>query len=479
MNSPGFLPNQVKVGQTGMPLKDFREEHDSLGPVAVPTTAWHGAQTQRAAEHFTIGGGRLPDDFIASIARIKKHAASVNMELGLISADDAAAIGSAAEAVIAGELSDAFILDIFQSGSGTNTHMNVNEVIATRANEMLTGEKHTRSPVHPNDHVNRCQSSNDVFPSAIRITASLRIVSRLLPSLDDLRQSLLWKASEFSSIQKIGRTHLQDAVVMTLGDEFSGYARQAELSIKRLEGIQKRLLELPLGGTAVGNGVNAHADFAPRVIERLAEDTGLAFREAADHFEAQACRDTEVETMGVMKTIAVSLSKIANDIRWLASGPRCGIGEINLPPVVPGSSIMPGKVNPVICEAVIQAAAQVAGNDAAVTHGGAGGYFEINLMQPLIAANLLSSIGYLSESASLLSRRCVQGITANRKTCIGNVEKSLALATGLVPHIGYDRAAGIAHKAYELDISIEEAALREKVMDPEALKKALYGNKSG
>lgn len=459
-----------------MAYKDFREENDSLGPVAVPADAWHGAQTQRSAEHFTIGGGRFPDDFIASIARIKKHAAAVNGDLGLIAADAADAIGKAAEAVIAGELSDAFILDIFQSGSGTNTHMNVNEVIATRANEILTGEKHTRSPVHPNDHVNRCQSSNDVFPSAIRITASLRIVNRLVPSLEDLRQALFRKASEFSRIRKIGRTHLQDAVIMSLGDEFSGYARQVELSVKRLEGIQHRLLELPLGGTAVGNGVGAHPDFAPRVIARLAEETGLAFREAADHFEAQACRDTEVEAMGVMKTLAVSVSKIANDIRWLASGPRCGIGEINLPPVVPGSSIMPGKVNPVICEAVIQAAAQVAGNDAAVTHGGTGGYFEINLMQPLIAANLLSSIGYLSESTSLLSEKCVRGITANEKTCTGNVKRSLALATGLVPHIGYDRAAGIAHKAYELDISIEEAALREKIMDPEALKKALYGD---
>ena len=459
-----------------MAFIDFREEHDSLGPVAVPADAWHGAQTQRSAEHFTIGGGRFPDDFIASIARIKKHAAAVNGDLGLIAADAADAIGKAAEAVIAGELSDAFILDIFQSGSGTNTHMNVNEVIATRANEILTGEKHTRSPVHPNDHVNRCQSSNDVFPSAIRITASMRIVNRLEPSLEDLRQALFRKASEFSRIRKIGRTHLQDAVIMSLGDEFSGYARQVELSVNRLEGIQQRLLELPLGGTAVGNGVGAHPDFAPRVIARLAEETGLAFREAADHFEAQACRDTEVEAMGIMKTIAVSVSKIANDIRWLASGPRCGIGEINLPPVVPGSSIMPGKVNPVICEAVIQAAAQVAGNDAAVTHGGTGGYFEINLMQPLIAANLLSSIGYLSESTSLLSEKCVRGITANEKTCTGNVKRSLALATGLVSHIGYDRAAGIAHKAYELDISIEEAALREKIMDPEALKKALYGD---
>ncbi len=459
-----------------MTFMDFREEHDSLGSVAVPADAWHGAQTQRSAEHFIIGGGRFPDDFIASIARIKKHAAAVNGEFGLISADAADAIGKAAEAVIAGELSDAFILDIFQSGSGTNTHMNVNEVIATRANEMLTGEKHTRSPVHPNDHVNRCQSSNDVFPSAIRITASLRIVNRLVPSLEDLRQALFRKASEFSRIRKIGRTHLQDAVIMTLGDEFSGYARQVELSMNRLEGIQQRLLELPLGGTAVGNGVGAHADFAPRVIAKLSKETGIAFREAADHFEAQACRDTEVEAMGIMKTIAVSVSKIANDIRWLASGPRCGIGEINLPPVVPGSSIMPGKVNPVICEAVIQAAAQVAGNDAAVTHGGTGGYFEINLMQPLIAANLLSSIGYLSESTSLLSEKCVRGITANEKTCTGNVKRSLALATGLVPHIGYDRAAGIAHKAYELDISIEEAALREKIMDPEALKKALYGD---
>ncbi len=459
-----------------MSIKGFREEHDSMGPVAVPADCFHGAQTQRAAEHFSIGGGRFPADFIAAIARIKKHAAAVNEDLGLIAADTAGAIGRAAEEVIAGQLADAFILDIFQSGSGTNTHMNVNEVIATRANEILTGEKHTRWPVHPNDHVNRCQSSNDVFPSAIRITASMRIANGLLPSLEALREALVRKTSEFSRIRKIGRTHLQDAVIMTLGDEFSGYARQAELSVKRLEGIQQRLLELPLGGTAVGNGVGAHADFAPQVIARLSEETGLAFYEAADHFEAQACRDTEVEAMGTMKTIAVSLSKIANDIRWLASGPRCGIGEINLPPVVPGSSIMPGKVNPVICEAVMQAAAQVAGNDAAVAHAGTGGYFEINLMQPLIAANLLSAIGYLSQSASLLSEKCIEGITANEKICTGNVEKSLALATGLVPHIGYDRAAGIARRAYELDITVEEAARRENILDPAALKTALYGD---
>ncbi len=452
-----------------------REESDSLGTIKVPADAYYGAQTQRALDHFTFSGTRFPSFFIANIALIKKHAATVNNALGLIDAKKAEAIYNAACMVMDGCFDDSFLLDVYQSGSGTNTNMNVNEVIATRANELLTGKRRTKSPVHPNDHVNLGQSSNDVFPTAIRITASMLIANRLLPGLQSLHEALDKKARAFSHIKKIGRTHLQDAVVMTLGDEFSGYARQAQMAVQRLEPVRQRLLALPLGGTAVGSGINAHKRFAPRVIAGISEETGTAFYEAENHFEAQACMDTEVETMGVLKAIAVSISKIANDIRWLASGPRCGIGEIQLPAIAPGSSIMPGKVNPIICESAIQCAAQVMGNDAAVAHGGVGGFFEINLMQPLIAHNLFSSIILLSGSASMLAEKCVAGIVANEAKCEENIRKSLSIITGLVPHIGYDRAAEIAKKAYASGIDIEEAAMREKVMPAGLLKKALYG----
>lgn len=456
----------------------FREESDSLGSTKVPGDAYHGAQTQRARELFTISRNRLPQVFIGNIARIKKHAASVNHQLDLLDLEMARAIRNAADEVMAGHHEAAFVVDVYQSGSGTTTNMNVNEVVATRANEMLTGKRRTRSPVHPNDHVNCCQSSNDVFPSAIRITAAMEIAGQLVPALESLREALEKKARDFAHIPKVGRTHLQDAVVMTLGDAFSGYAAQAERAVGRLEGVRQRLLSLPLGGTAVGTGINAHPDFAAGVIAAIAGETGFAFSEAENHFEAQACMDTEVEVMGVFKAIAVGIGKIANDIRWLASGPRCGIGEIRLPAVIPGSSIMPGKVNPVVSEAVIQAATQVVGYDAAVAHAGAGGYFEINLMQPLIAHNLLDSIGLLSGGASLFAEKCVAGITADEEKCRANVRRNLAVVTGLVPHIGYDRAARIAEKAHEKDISIEEAAAGETGLSPDELKKALYGKYS-
>lgn len=453
----------------------YREESDSLGKINVPADAYHGAQTQRALDHFNITRTRFSPVFIGHIALIKKHAARVNRELGLIDAEKAAAIEKAAGEVIEGRFDDSFLLDVYQSGSGTNTNMNVNEVVATRANEIMTGNRRTLSPVHPNDHVNRCQSSNDVFPSAIRITALAMINSSLLPGLRDLQGALEDKARAFSHIKKIGRTHLQDAVVMTLGEEFSGYARQAELAIKRLEPAQEGMLALPLGGTAVGTGINAHADFAAQVIDAIAAHTGVDFFEADNHFEAQACMDAEVALMGALTATAVGITRIANDIRWLASGPRCGIGEINLPPIAPGSSIMPGKVNPIICEAAIQSAAQVMGYDAAVSHGGTGGVFEINLMQPMIAHNLFSAIELLSGSASLLAGKCISGITANEARCDEYVKKSLAIVTGLVPYIGYDRAAEIAKMAYESDISIEAAAIRENVLPEDVLMKALYG----
>jgi fumarate hydratase class II len=357
--------------------------------------------------------------------------------------------------------------------------MNMNEVLATRSNEILTGQKATQSPVHPNDHVNRGQSSNDVIPSALHVAAARSLESHLRPSLQNLHANLEAKATEFAHIKKMGRTHLQDAVPMTLGQEFSGYARQVELGIERLEAVRKRLSELALGGTAVGSGLNAHPEFAARVIEKLSHQTGLTFTEAQNHFEAQAARDAAVETSGALKTVAVSLLKIANDIRWLASGPRCGLGEINIPSLQPGSSIMPGKVNPVIPEVVLQVAAQVMGNDTAITIGGQSGSFELNVAIPLIAHNLLQSIRLLSSGVDVFSEKCIKGVTANADTCAANVEKSLALVTGLVPYIGYDRAAAIAKIAYESGQTVRQVAKREKVLSEDQISQILDSDESG
>ena len=383
----------------GRQRMNFREEKDSMGTVRVPESAYFGPQTQRASDNFPISGLRFPVIFIHSLALIKKCAARVNHGLGLIEKTPADAIISAAREVMEGHFDRQFVVDVFQTGSGTSTNMNMNEVIATRANELLTGEKNGKSPVHPNDHVNMGQSSNDVIPSTIHIAAVRSIHGDLIPSLSLLHTELSRKAVEFREVIKIGRTHLQDAVSMRLGQEFSGYARQVELGIQRIEATEIRLSELALGGTAVGSGLNAHPEFATRVIGLLSDSTGRAFREAENHFEAQAAQDAAVEVSGAMKTVAVGLSKIANDIRWLASGPRCGIGEITIPALQPGSSIMPGKVNPVIAEAVIQTAAQVIGNDTTITIGGQGGIFELNLMLPVIAYNLLQSIQLLSNAA--------------------------------------------------------------------------------
>ena len=355
----------------------FREEQDTMGVVRVPEAAYYGAQTQRAADNFRISGIPFPQGFIRSLALIKQCAARVNRDLGLLDATLADAIIEAGREVMDGHHKDQFVVDIFQTGSGTSTNMNMNEVLATRANEMISGQKNGRHPVHPNDHVNMGQSSNDVIPTTIHVSALSAIRQRLMPSLEGLRKALANQAGAFAKVNKIGRTHLQDAVPMTLGQEFSGYARQIELAISRLKSCQERLAELALGGTAVGTGVNTHPDFAARTIELISEHAGIAFSEAQNHFEAQAARDSSVEVSGVLKTIAVGLIKIANDIRWLASGPRCGIGEIEIPSLQPGSSIMPGKVNPVIPEAVVQVAAQVIGNDATITLAGQSGNFEL------------------------------------------------------------------------------------------------------
>jgi fumarate hydratase class II len=379
---------------------------------------------------------------------IKRCAAHVNQQLGMLKPDLAAAIEQAATEALDGGMDDQFVVSVFQTGSGTSSNMNVNEVLASRANEILTGDRGRNSPVHPNDHVNLCQSSNDVIPTAIHVAALTELSGRLTPALEGLHQALAAKAAAFSDIAKIGRTHLQDAVPMTLGQEFSGYARQIELSCRRVEKLSDGLCELALGGTAVGTGINAHPDFAARTIAAIAEQTGIAFVEASNHFAAQAAQDAAVEASGTLKGVAVSLGKIANDLRWLASGPRCGLGEINLPALQPGSSIMPGKVNPVIPEAVLQVTAQVIGNDATVTLGGQGGIFELNVMLPVMAHNLMQSIDLLSSASLVFAEKCVAGITANRETCGGYIEKSLALVTGLVPRIGYDKAAAIAKKAY-------------------------------
>ncbi|MFH1153400.1 MAG: class II fumarate hydratase [Pseudomonadota bacterium] len=451
----------------------FRTETDTMGEVRVPASAYYGAQTQRAVDNFPISRLRFPASFIHSLALVKHCAALVNKRLGTLTPEIADAIAQAASEVMAGKMADQFVVDVFQTGSGTSKNMNMNEVLASRANEILTGKRHGKKPVHPNDHVNTGQSSNDVIPSVLHITAMVLIRTRLIPGLDNLEKTLSGKAGEFRDVTKIGRTHLQDAVPMTLGQEFSGYARQIRLGIERLQSIEPRLCELALGGTAVGNGLNANPEFASRVIRAVSEKTGIGFTEAENHFEAQAAQDAAVETSGALKTLAVSLIKIANDIRWLASGPRCGLGEVTIPSLQPGSSIMPGKVNPVIPEAVIQVAAQVIGNDAAITLGGLSGNFELNVMLPVIIHNLLESITLLSSAASVFAEKCITGITANQEKCKGNIQQSLALATNLIPNIGYDRAAAVAKQAYATGKTIKEVALEENLLPREILDKIL------
>ncbi len=447
----------------------YREEKDTMGVVRVPAEAYYGAQTRRAVENLPIGDLRMPPAFIRALASIKRCAAEVNRELGLLEPRIADAVAAAAREVLEGRFDDQFVVGVFQTGSGTSSNMNVNEVIASRANELLTGKKGGKSPVHPNDHVNLGQSSNDAVPSAIHIAALTAIRGRLIPALQRLHRALAAKADEFADVRKIGRTHLQDAVPMTLGQEFSGYARQVELAVERLLAVEPRLSELALGGTAVGTGVNAHPDFAAETVALISRETGIGFRRAANPFEAQAARDAAVEASSALKTIAVSLTKIANDLRWLASGPRCGLGEIVLPGLQPGSSIMPGKVNPVVPEAVLQVAAQVIGNDATITIAGQSGSFELNVMMPVIAYNLLQSIDLLASAAAVLAEKCVEGIRADRAACAAFIERSLALVTPLVPRIGYDRAAAVAQKAHASGRTVREVLIEEKILPEEEI----------
>ncbi|WP_169948678.1 aspartate ammonia-lyase [Microbispora sp. H11081] len=436
-------------------MDEFRIEHDSMGEVRVPARAKWRAQTQRAVENFPVSGRGLEPAHIAALARIKAACAKVNAEYGVLDKDLAQAIQEAAGEVAEGRWDDQFPVDVFQTGSGTSSNMNMNEVVATLAQERLG------RPVHPNDHVNAAQSSNDVFPSSIHVAATYAVVHELTPALEHLATALEEKATEFADVVKSGRTHLMDATPVTLGQEFGGYSTQIELGIERIQAALPRLAELPLGGTAVGTGVNVPGPgWAQAVIAELSRTTGLPFTEARDHFEAQGARDGLVELSGMLKVIAVSLNKIANDLRWMGSGPRAGLGEINLPDLQPGSSIMPGKVNPVIPEAVTMVAAQVVGNDAAVTMGGASGSFELNVMLPVMARNVLESIRLLAGVSRLLADRCVSGITANVDRLREYAESSPSIVTPLNRYVGYEEAAKIAKQALK-----ERKTIREVVIE--------------
>jgi fumarate hydratase class II len=440
----------------------MRIEKDTMGEMTVPADAYYGAQTARAVENFPISPLRMPPRFIRSMARVKKCAAKVNGSLGLI--DDTAMkfIVQAADEIIAGGLADQFVVDVFQTGSGTSSNMNVNEVLASRANELATGKRGGKSPVHPNDHVNRGQSSNDVVPTAIHVAAVEAIDVTLIPALRHLHEALAAKACEFDDVIKIGRTHLQDAVPIRLGQEFQAWAAQVSDGIERLQSVRPRLAQLAIGGTAIGTGLNTHVEFADRMVAALSQEVGVVFFKADSHFEALASRDAAVEASGALKTVAVSLGKIANDIRWLSSGPRCGLGEISIPSTQPGSSIMPAKVNPVICESVLQVVARVIGNDASITTGGlVGGTFELNVMKPVIAYCLLESIEILASVSRTLADKCVIGIEANRKRCEELIEYSLAMCTALTPAIGYDKAASVAKLAFESGRTVRQVAIAE------------------
>ncbi|QVQ51448.1 class II fumarate hydratase [Spiractinospora alimapuensis] len=434
-------------------MSEFRIEHDSMGEVKVPADAKWRAQTQRAVENFPISGQGLEGAHIQALGEIKAAAAVVNADLGVLKPKLAEAIRAAAKEVAAGTFNDQFPIDVFQTGSGTSSNMNTNEVIATVATERL-GE-----PVHPNDHVNASQSSNDVFPSSIHIAATSAVMNDLIPALRHFEGELNRKAVEFASVVKSGRTHLMDATPVTLGQEFAGYAAQVAYGVERLEAVLPRVAELPLGGTAVGTGINTPEGFAPRVIAEVASATGLPLSEARDHFEAQGARDALVELSGQLRTIAVGFAKIANDLRWMGSGPRTGLTELYLPDLQPGSSIMPGKVNPVLPEAMLQVVSQVVGNDAAVAFGGASGNFELNVQLPVIARNLLESIRLLSNISRVFADRCVVGIVANEERCREYAESSPSIVTPLNRYIGYEEAAKVAKRALAERKTIRQVVL--------------------
>ncbi len=446
---------------------NVRIETDSMGEIEVPANRYYGAQTARSLIHFDIGEETMSRSIIRGMGILKKASAVVNAELGLLPQDIKDLIGKAADEVIDGKLDEHFPLHVWQTGSGTQSNMNTNEVIANRAIEMAGGEMGSKNPVHPNDHVNLGQSSNDTFPTAMHIAAVEENLHRLIPAIIKLRDSFKKKSQEFKDIIKIGRTHLMDATPLTLGQEFSGYTTQLDYALDRINGCLPRLCQIALGGTAVGTGLNTHRDFAVKVAKEIAAITSLPFVTAPNKFESLAAHDAIVEASGVLKTIACSLMKIANDIRWLGSGPRCGVGELILPANEPGSSIMPGKVNPTQSEAMTMVAAQVIGNDTAVSVGGASGNFELNVFKPMMIYNLLQSIRLLSDSCRSFNDHCVEGIQPNRRQIEAHLRNSLMLVTALNPHIGYDNAAKVAKKAYQDNSTLKKAAVALKLMTAE------------
>ena len=452
---------------------DHRIEKDSMGEMHIPSDCLYGAQTERARRNFPISNLRFGRGFIEALGAIKLAASRVNQELGLLDAEIGVAIERAAEEAMIGDLDEHFVLDIFQTGSGTSTNMNANEVISNRAIQLMGGDIGSRSPVHPNDHVNMGQSSNDVIPTTLHVSALVAIERELLPALHVLHDALMAKAEEFDDVIKAARTHLQDATPLRLGQEFGGYASQVANGIRRVESTRVSLCELAIGGTAVGTGINTHAEFGSRVTGVLSDIFDLHFKQAPNHFEAQGARDAVVEASGTLRTVAVSLMKIANDIRWLSSGPRTGLGEITLPAVQPGSSIMPGKVNPVMAESLCQVCAQVIGNDGAIVIGGQSGSLELNVMIPVMAHNLLESIQILSTICIEFTERCVHGIMADEEQCRRNAELTPALATALAPVIGYDKASELAKRSLNENRTLRELVTEEDLVDADEIDRIL------
>jgi len=451
----------------------FRIERDSMGEMNVPKNAYYGAQTQRAVENFPISGWRFPRNFIYSIALIKRAAAQTNEALKILDGPHSQAIQQAAQEVMEGRFDNEFVVDIFQTGSGTSTNMNANEVIANRANELKGKPRGSNAPVHPNDHVNRGQSSNDVIPSTIHISGRIGLERDLIPQVERLKEVLSEKGRAFHNVLKIGRTHLQDATPIRLGQEFSGYSYQVERCLSFLKEASSVLSELALGGTAVGTGINTHPEFSRRTIAIISRETDIDFKETPNHFAAQGGQESVVRAGSALKTLSVALMKIAHDLRLMGSGPRCGIGELHIPEVQPGSSIMPGKVNPVIAESVAQVAVHVMGLELTLTLGGQWGHFELNTMLPIMGYHLLSGIHLLSRAIQNLVDQCLVGLEADQKKCESLVRESLAMATPLAPEIGYEAAAKIAKKAYQQGKTIEEVVSEEKILDPKRVKEVL------
>ncbi|MEX0715059.1 MAG: class II fumarate hydratase [Planctomycetaceae bacterium] len=464
-------------------MAQYRTESDSMGNVQVPAQAYYGAQTQRAVENFPISGRRLPPALIRAMGLVKYAAAIANRDLGLLTGSgkyplddqEVEALLAASREIAEGKLADQFPIDVFQTGSGTSSNMNVNEVIANRAVELLGGDRfEKKKPVHPNDHVNMGQSTNDTFPTAIHVAVALEIKRSLIPALEKFREILVRKAHEWDRIIKIGRTHLADATPLRLGQEIGGFARQIGLSIQRAERAVQAVLELPVGGTAVGSGINTHPEFGGRVAHVLAEKTGVPFVEAVNHFEASAQRDGLVECHGQLRAVAVTLFNVANNIRWLGSGPRCGFYEIILPDLQPGSSIMPGKVNPVMCESLMQAAARVMGNDQTIAFSGAsGGQFQLNIMMPVMGETALESVALLANGTDAFVDKCAQDMRANALACEAAVEQSLSMVTSLNPYIGYEKAAQLAKEAFKSGKTIRELCVEQEVLPEDQLNEAL------